>query len=227
MKKYYRIGAICGILGSLLTAAIINIHPRESTSGVHFTLHHLEEIARTQNWRLLHLIIVVSAPMLLAGLLLIAHRLYKAGAGGMAVMAGAMAVAGTALGMTTLAIDGFAMKLIADSFVVVHPTVDSASYFAFKGFESIQLALFSMVTFNFYGIMPILFGMATLSSRLYKPWFGWIAIVAGLVGVVVGSYQLMYAVSLMSILGFVAASTVTNLWVAGMCAAILRPGKDQ
>ncbi len=226
-KNPVRIGAVCGIIGSLSTAIIVNIHPRETVSGEHFTLHHLHEIASTPNWRFLHLVVVLCAPLLLFGLVVIAQTLMNTPARLWALLGGIFAAIGTAFAFGGLSVDGFAMKQIAENFVQINPTPGSSEYLTLQGFEAIQLAMFSMVTVVFYGVVPLLYGIAVLASAKYKAWVGLLPAILGIVGIVAGSYQLLFSLSLASILAFVATATLSNFWVAGMCISILRSrGKE-
>lgn len=127
-----------------------------------------------------------------------------------------VAVACGGLILVTTAVDGFAIKRIAEDFVAANPEPGSPYYLAAQGFEHFQLSLFSMVVFAFFGAAQLLYGLATWHSGTYPRWLGGMAVVFGIVGLGVGAVQLLFEISTASIVVFVVTWNVFVLWTLVM-----------
>jgi uncharacterized membrane protein len=85
-----------------------------------------------------------------------------------------------------IAVDGVALKAVADEWA----SSQNASLFqAAYVLMEIGLSLFAMLIFLMFGVMFILYGLAVALSDIYPKWLGWLALVLGIAGAVIGLVQ--------------------------------------
>jgi hypothetical protein len=118
-RSIFRIGAVAGILGSLLAMVGNLLHPATPTGnpeGVART------IAQSANWVLVHLVIVVGL-ILMLGALVALSRSIEGGVPGvvLAWLGSIAAVAGVTVGVILVIVDGVAAKHLADAWEVAPP----------------------------------------------------------------------------------------------------------
>lgn len=216
-----RVGAMLGIVGGLVSMAVAPLHPSESVSGPDFTPNHMHEMAESSIWVPAHLALALAALLTLFGLAAIADTITGSGQGwaGPAKLA---AIATTGLSLATLAIDGFAMKRIAQVFAQAHPEPGSGLYLAAQGFEYLQLSLFSMVVLTSFGVTQLLFGIAVVCGGPFPRWLGAVAILFGLLGFGIGVVHLLDQLHSATITLFVVTWSVFTLWVVIMSVLVWR-----
>jgi Domain of unknown function (DUF4386) len=177
--------------GFLMTAAVLG----SVVNGFHpITTGDLEETATTiagdGEWILLHLGIVVAMLLLAAGLTgMIAHA---EGTRGTPIAKVAMVITsiGTALAVVSVAIDGVALKILADEWAAVSPQETPRLFDLFATTKRINTALWGSTVMVFFGFAILCHGTALLQSRRLPPWMGWAAVLSALGSLLAASLQL-------------------------------------
>ena len=216
----FRIGAVAGIVGSLLAMVGNLLHPATPTGnpeGVART------IAQSANWVLVHLVIVVGLILMLGALVALSRSIEGGVPGALAWLGSIAAVAGVTVGVILVIVDGVAAKHLADAWEAAPPDEAAAALRVVVAEEAINFALASLFNILFAGVTFILLGLAVASSGEYPGWLGWVAVVAGVGSVPVGLVQAYTGESI----GFTRIATIIfptliTLWVAGMSVVILR-----
>lgn len=223
-KESLKAGAVIGMFGGFLGAIIGSFHPFESLSGANATIPHMMEMATSIRWTAVHIGIAITTAMMLGGLVTIAlaHRFSPSKL--WAALGLAMAVATSSLSFAAMAIDGFAMKKIAERFMEANAQPGSPLYIASQGFEDIQLALFGMVILMSFGLTQLLFGLAVLKGKLLPGWLGAIAVLTGATSTVIGVLQLVKGPTQITIKSFIICAVIYPLWI-GVASFLIWRGK--
>src|SRR5918998_6747439 len=114
----FRIGAVAGIVGSLLAMVGNLLHPATpigDPQGV------AQTIAQSERWVLVHLVIVVGLILMLGGLVALSRSIEGGVAGALAQLGFVAAVAGVTVGLILVIVDGVAAKHPADAWEAAPP----------------------------------------------------------------------------------------------------------
>ena len=215
-----RIGAVAGIVGSLLAMVGNLLHPATpigDPQGVART------IAESEIWVPVHLVIVVGLILMLGGLVAIARSIEGGLPGALARLGTLAAVAGVTVGVVVVIVDGVAAKHLADAWAAAPPEEQAAALRVVLAEESINFALAALFNILFAGVTFILFGLAVASSRRYPGWLGWVVVVAGIGSVPVGLVQASMGESILfTRIATIIFPTIITLWEAGMSVLMFR-----
>ena len=182
-----RIGGVAAIAGAALGLVGNLIHP--ATSGPGHPAETARVVAHSGIWVPVHLGLLVSFVLMLGGLVAI-HDSITGGPPGALVRFGLFAaIVGTAGGVVLLALDGFAAKHLAESWVSAPPGKRGAALAAFRAEDSINFALLSPLNLVFAGFTFVLYGLGATLSGLFPRWLGWMAVIGGAGGAVSGIVQ--------------------------------------
>src|SRR5215211_859730 len=188
----FRIGAVAGIVGSLLAMVGNLLHPATPTGnpeGVART------IAQSDNWVLVHLVIVVGLILMLGALVALSRSIEGGVPGALAWLGSIAAVAGVTVGVI--------LVVVAE--------------------EAINFALASLFNILFAGVTFILLGLAVASSGEYPGWLGWVVVVAGVGSVPVGLVQAYMGESIgFTRIATIIFPTTITLWVVVMSVLLWR-----
>jgi hypothetical protein len=210
-----RLGALSAILGALLALAINLLYPIPPDDPEAL----LTLIAASANWGLLNLGLMVSTLFILGGLHSLSQVAHGTVARGLARLGVIIALPGAGSMLTGLAIDGYAMKALADLWASA-PDADKADAFrAAMAMEQLQSALFHTWVAFFVGAPFLLLGLSGLAAEGGFPrWLGAFAALGGAGALIAGAAGFLGA-PLPSLL-FVAAATLVTLWIliAGIIA---------
>src|SRR5215216_7657930 len=216
----FRMGAIAGIVGSLLAMVGNLLHPATpigDPQGVART------IAQSERWVLVHLVIVVGLILMLGALVAISRSIEGGVAGALAQLGSIAAVAGVAVGLVDVIVDGVAAKYLAEAWEVAPPDQAAAALRVVLAEEAINFAVASLFNILFAGVTFILLGLAVASSGEYPRWLGWVAVVAGVGSVPVGLVQAYTGESIgFTRIATIIFPTVITLWVVVMSVLLWR-----
>src|ERR687897_773293 len=216
----FRIGAVAGIVGSLLAMVGTLLPPATpigDPQGVART------IAQSEGWVLIHLVIVVGLILMLGALVAISRSVEGGVAGALAQLGYVAAVAGVTVGVVLVIVDGVAAKHLADAWEAAPPGEAAAALRVVLAEEAINFALASLFNILFAGVTFILLGLAVAWSGEYPGWLGWIAVVAGVGSVPVGLVQAYTGESIgFTKIATIIFPTIITLWVAGMSVLVWR-----
>jgi hypothetical protein len=216
----FRIGAIAGIVGSLLAMAGNLLHPATpigDPEGV------AQTIAQSERWVPVHLVIVVGLILMLGALVAISRSIEGGVAGALAQLGYVAAVAGVTVGVVLVIVDGVAAKYLADSWEAAPPDQAAAALRVVLAEEAINFAMASLFNILFAGVTFILLGLAVAWSGEYPGWVGWVAVVAGVGSLPVGLVQAYTGESIgFTRIATIIFPTIITLWVVVMSVLLLR-----
>jgi hypothetical protein len=207
----YRVGAAAAIVGSLAGMVGNLIHPAtplDDPSGV------AEVIAGSDGWLAIHLTIVAGIILMLGALVALRHSITGGFAGAMARFGLAAGVAGIAVGLILVILDGVTAKQLADQWAIAPAGEKDIALRVMLANETANFALASLFNILFAGVTFILFGLAVAFSNTYPRWLGWIVLVAGIGSIGAGLVQAVagestQASQILTIVG----PTVITLWL--------------
>lgn len=202
-----RAGAGAAIVGAVLGFVFNLLHPRGSVVNV---TDELRLVSESQIWLLDHFGLMVAIGLSVIGLVVIGRSLDKEPAGSWGRLAAASAVLGGSVALVTLFVDGMANYAVATEWAA---SQSAASLAAGTAVAQISLALFTGIMPTFFGITPVLFGIAVMSSDEHPNWLGYLALLAGLLGILTGSIQFLNGVApLTADILFPISSIAFTLW---------------
>lgn len=207
------VGALMGMVGNLL-------HP--STAG-HDRAGVATIIAESAAWTPLHLTIVVGLILMLFGLTALCRSMTTGPSGGFAVLAQVAAVAGIAVGVILVTLDGLAAKHLATAWAAAPPEEQTIALWVLTAEEIFNFALASLFNILFAGVTYLLLGMAVLLGGVFPRYLGWFPIVSGIGSIVAGLIQAYTGAStgITAVLTIV-FPTIITLWTAYMGVLLLR-----
>jgi hypothetical protein len=216
----FRIGAVAGIVGSLLAMVGNLLHPATPTGNPEGVA---QTIAQSERWAPVHLVIVVGLMLMLGALVALSRSIEGGVPGALAWLGSIAAVAGVTVGMILVIVDGVAAKHLADAWEVAPSDQAAAALRVVVAEEAINFALASLFNILFAGVTFILLGLAVAWSGEYPVWLGWVVVVAGVGSVPVGLVQAYMGASI----GFTRIATIIfpttiTLWVVVMSVLLWR-----
>ena len=187
------VGAVIGLVGNLM-------HPRGSEFGPE------AEVALVNDsgiWLFDHFLIAWSFAFALVGLVSIGWSFRDEIGQSWGRLATASAIASVTVAYVTIAVDGMAMEAAAAAGGAVGEAV-----------AHVGLAMFTATIGALFGLTPVLFGIAILSSTTYPKGLGWLILAGGVLGLLVASVQFLSGPStLITNVLFVASSLIFTVWV--------------
>jgi len=210
-RTIYWIGGLTAMVGSLAGMIGNLLHPEtplDDDAGIAKT------ISTSDSWLALHLTIVFGILLMLGALVALAHSIRDGAAGALSKFGMAAGIAGIAVGLILVILDGVAAKELADRWAAAPPVEQPAALQIVLANETINFALASLFNILFAGVTFILFGLAVALSDTYPRWLGWIAVVAGAGSIGSGILQATAgkpteATQILTIIG----PTVITLWL--------------
>src|SRR5215213_9279531 len=221
--EIFRIGSVEGIVGTLQAMVGNLLHPATPSGDPEGVA---QTIAESENWVLVHLVIVVGLIIMLGGLVAISRSIEGGLPGALAQLGSVAAVAGVTVGVVLVIVDGVAAKHLADAWEAAPPEEAAAALQVVVAEEAINFALAALFNILFAGVTFILLGLAVAWSGEYPRWLGWVAVVAGVGSVPVGLVQAYMGESIgFTRIATIIFPTIITLWVVVMSVLILRKAK--
>jgi hypothetical protein len=181
-RPVLRLGGACAVAGGVLGVVLNLIHPRTSDIGA--TEVELRLIEENGRWLAVHAGILVALVIAFLGLVAIAVSMY--GERGLwARVALYSAIASAPVAIISVAIDGIAMKEIADAWADAPDRVFAAA----DAVGQLNVAAFDGLIISLFGMTPIFAGIALAGSSLYPRWIGILSVVGGVIGLIAGFTQ--------------------------------------
>jgi hypothetical protein len=206
-------GALLGLVGNLAHPAT----PVADPDGL------AKAIAESPIWVPIHLGIVLGLILMLGGLVAVHHSIRGGIAGALARFGFVAAIVGVGVGLLLVALDGFALKQLAESWAGARPEEKVAAALLVQAEETMNFALLSLFNLLFAGVTFLCYGLAVALSAVYPRWLGWIVVVAAFGGMAAGVIQAFAGESniVTAILG-IGAPTVITLWLVVMGVLLVR-----
>jgi hypothetical protein len=182
-------------------------------------------IAASDVWVPIHLAIVVGITLMLGGLVALGRSVRGQVARSLARLGEPAAVAGVAVGLTLIIIDGVAAHRLAIEWAAAPADRRETALAAVATIETLSLALVSLFNLLFAGTAFTLFGLAVAASDNYPRWLGLLVVLGGLDAIAAGIIQAMAgesseATRLLAVIG----PTIITLWLTAMGLLMLRAG---
>jgi hypothetical protein len=215
-----RLGSWAGVIGSLLAMVGNLLHPSTPTDDPEGVAR---AIADSEIWVPVHLVIVLGLILMLGGLVAISRSIEGGQPEALSRLALVAAVAGVAVGVILVIVDGVAAKHLADAWDVAPPAEAAAALRVVVGEESINFALAALFNILFAGFTFILYGLAVARSGRHPRWLGWTVVVAGAGSILVGLVQSYAGESnAFTKVATIVFPTIITLWVVWMGLRLLR-----
>jgi hypothetical protein len=171
-----RIGAACASVGALL-AIVVNLEHGDLPDDPEAAL---TRVAATAGWELLHLGIIASVMLILAGLWRLSQVTESALARAVARLSLVLALPTAAVMLVGIAIDGFATKSMADLWAAAPAAEKPLMLHLAVATEEVQNGLFHMWAALFIGLPFVLMGISgALAGAGFPRWLGSIALTGG------------------------------------------------
>lgn len=215
-----RVGALSGIVGTIVGATLNIIHPRPSVIGdpeVTLTM-----VATSDIWLVDHISLIPAAVLTLGAFIALTRTIEGAAGRSWALLGAVSALLSTTVTVLFLIVDGIAMHAMAVEWATAPAAEKAATFFAAVGVEQVAFALFSASILLHFGVTHVLYGLAVAYGEGFPRWLGWVAIVFGAGCVVVGFVQSAIGVTPVTVYGFVALSVPLTLWVLWMSVLLWR-----
>lgn len=202
-KRVLRVGAVAAMVGAVIAVVFNLLHPMADE----FTA--AESVALTEEgiWSLDHYMLAWAVGLALVAFIVIGRSFSSEPAASWGRVALYFGIGSVTIAFATLTVDGFALREAAE---VSGPAVAESVAYVAEG-------LFVGLIGSFFGLTPILFGVAVLSGDDYPGWMGWVAVFAGTVGLVAGSIIFFDGFSSLTIeVLFPIASLLFTVWIGVM-----------
>jgi hypothetical protein len=216
----FRIGGAAAILGSLFAGVGNLLHPvtpRHDPEGV------AQVIAQSEQWTLIHLIILLGTILMLGGLIAIRHSIEGGLPEALARLGVYAATVGVTVGLITVILDGVAAKQLADQWATAPESLKPIALAMVSTNETINFAIAGLFNMSFAGVPFILFGLAVALGQAYPRWLGWTAAAAGSGSIGAGLVQAFTGEPTMaSLILTIIGPTVISLWLLVMGILLVR-----
>lgn len=206
--RVLRVGGIVAMVGAVLAVVFNLLHPRSGDTTLEA---HLELVSSSGLWVFDHFAIFLLGGAFLFSLWAIARSFRIEPSRSWAGAALVFAIAGAALLVPLLAIDGFAGKVVADAWA---ESATDANLAAGRAVTVIEQSVFTSTVLLSFGLSPVLFGITILAGAEYPRGLGWLAIVSGVIGVVTATIQFLSGPSNLTLnVLFTISSLLLTVWL--------------
>jgi hypothetical protein len=207
-----RIGAVCAIVGSVVSvAAGTGFGNRTTTWDTERLLRYLASLP-SWRWPLVYLGFILGAILWVGAFVVIADTL----PGGTSRMLGRFAVASVIIGATIHVIDasvnGVGLAALARSWASASVAEQPNLLRAGDVLIHVVHGTWASVIALFHGLPFVLLGAAVLVSRRYPAWVGWFGIVGGAGSLILGVAMFLGT----EVMLYVAFAIIVSLWMVTM-----------
>lgn len=230
-RSLIRIGSAFGLAGAALGTVVNLVHPRSTDLTA---LSQLDVAASSSIWNIVHYGILLAVFLFVGGYFALERFSEDTPGAAWARLGLFFAVGGAAVGAIYVAIDGYALKTLADHWDAAGRPTEGPVFEAVNVARVVGLGLFNVFTGTMVGFAPILGGVATIKSGRFPGWLGAFGIVGGVIGVAVDIYQATVEITEFSAdIAFTAAALIVTFWgvvlnqtmfkAAGQAAEVVEP----
>ena len=202
-RSVVRFGAAGGMLGAVIAVIFNILHPRSSDVGAAAS----SALAQEEGiWQFDHYMIGWAIGLALLALIVIAKSMTGEPSRSWAIVALYFTFGSVVILFSSLVVDGFS---------VFHAGEASAELGEAMAFVSEGLFVGAISTF--FGVLPVLYGEAVLTGDDYPSWLGWLAVAAGLLGLVTATMMWFDGLTdtTTNVL-FPIASVAFTIWIGSM-----------
>ncbi len=214
-RTLLRIGSISAILGAILGFTVNAVYPRTFQAGV--TEESLTLMAESPIWEGVHIGIMFTGLLILSGMVALYRSISQEPGAGLARLGYTTAVVGGCIFLVSVAIDGFAMKAVAESWISASEAQKAVAFQVAYAVGQVNFGIYSIWFIIFFGVTLILYGLAIGLSDVYPHWLGWAAVAGGLWSATVGLIQFYNGPSVLNTdLRFLLLMFLISIWVLVM-----------
>ena len=207
----FKVGASLFLLAGPLGGLGQALHPRPNPE---IPLAVIEAVASSAIWIPIHVASMLSVVLTLGGLVALSRSLSTQPERGLARLGLMAAVIGAAITLVALAVEGVALKRIADTWAASSGTDRGVMTAVAVAVEELVLPLQALNTLAWFGAPFVAFGLSVVYSSGYPSRMGWIAVVSGGICIVLGVVQLLSgSASSTLLLAVTIFTTVNSLWL--------------
>lgn len=200
-------GGAAAMVGAGLALVANLLHPRTSDSDS--IAAEVKLVADSSIWLFDHFLLAWSLAFLLVGLLALTSYIDGGTSNAWTRVARGSVVGGVAIAFAAVAVDGMAMKEVADK-----AASSAASFASADAVANVSLALFTALIGSLTGLVPFLVGLTQLWSRRFDGWLCYLGIAAGALCLVVASIQFLAGPSnFVTNILFTIGSLAVTIWV--------------
>ena len=153
------------------------LHPMEADPNVPAAA--FTEYAADALWVASHLMQLAGVASMVVALLLFADKLESRGGSKVARIAAAGAITSLALAAALQAVDGIALKAMANAWAAAPALQRDGIFHAAFAVRQLEIGLASMFSLSM-GFTATVFGVALITDHAYPKWFACLAIIGGL-----------------------------------------------
>jgi hypothetical protein len=208
-----RIITVAAIGGALLLFFGSYLHPMSADPNVPAAA--FAEYATDRHWIASHLMELAGVMSMLGALVLLGRRLAPGPAQTVVALATAGAIASMAVAAALQAVDGIALKTMANAWAAAPELEKAAMFSAAFAVRQIEIGLACM-TCLFVGITVSLFGIALLIDRRFPKWLGILAIAGGVPTAIAGMVIAYTGFSGLAMAINMPSSSLLLLWMIGL-----------
>ena len=181
-RALLRIGAVSAALGVIILFVAEAFHGGHDPADLEATL---PEYAANANWEAVHVGQFLGYALVLIGLVALHRSIAEGHGAALALLGYVTAIVATATYAVNQAVDGVAVKFVADEWVGA-PAVEKADAFRVaQAVRYIEIGLTSFAELTF-GTALLLYGLAIALSDVYPKWVGWAAVAVGVGWIMLG-----------------------------------------
>src|SRR5215210_2013650 len=181
-RTLLRIGAVSATFGVITLFVADAFHGGHDPADLEATL---PEYAANANWEIVHIGQFLGYALVLVGLVALHHSIAEGRGAALARLGYVTAVVATALYAVNQAVDGIAIKFVADDWVSAPAAEKADAFRVAEAVRHIEIGLSSFAELAL-GAALLLYGLAIALSDVYPKWLGWAAVAVGIGWIVLG-----------------------------------------
>ena len=174
-NRDYAASAVLLVAGAVIGLVANAMHPHSAVSD---RSDALRSIAESDSWVAIHLGIILAVMFVTGGLVGLVALLNDGAGRPLARLGLTAGVMGCAIVMVSTAVDGFAVKHLAEAWVGGTDNQPATALAIALGAIDIDFAIWTVGMLVFFGVTFICIGTSMVISRTF-PAFGWIAVASG------------------------------------------------
>jgi hypothetical protein len=209
-KTVLQIGGVAAVLGAFIALVFNLLYPRSDDLSA---LGYANLALEGGRWQLVHYMIAWAIALVLIGLVAVARSLTTQPSVSWGRLATYSLVGSTGLLLIALMLSGYALPAAGNA---------GGSEEVLAAVSHVGAGVFLASIGAYFGITPLLYGIAVVTGDDYPAWLGWAAVLAGLLALVTASIMFFQAeqTTLTANVLFPIASVIYTVW-AGVMGVLL------
>jgi hypothetical protein len=210
-----RIGAMCAILGAVVSVAAGVVSGNLTNSSTVETI--LQQLAAYPRWYwpAAHLGFMFGAMLWVGAFVALAASFKESRAWVLGRMAVACIIVGAALHIVDSSINGFGLAALAHDWANA-PSTDQPNLVGdAQAMLRMLVGVWACVICFFHGLPFILSGLAAAQSHEYPAWLGWAGVISGTGSLIVGALMFL-GVDLIPVWLFIIFALAVSVWMTAM-----------